>query len=111
MQLDLACYHEFLKAKFRDTDFGATIPRELLLENNSILLRLIQRFFTCGGRFTRVYQYHIRLLMHFTGRKPLNLPYYLYRSLGKMDGRVQVSKYQVEPNLFHFSLIKFLVLE
>jgi hypothetical protein len=111
MQLDLACYHEFLKPEFRDTDFGATIPRELLLENHSNLLRVIQRFFTCEGRFTRVYQYHIRLLMHFTGRKPLNLPYYLFRSLGKMDDRVQVRKDQGEPSLFHFSLIKLLVLE
>jgi hypothetical protein len=111
MQLDLACYHEFLKPEFRDADFGATIPRELLLENHSNLLRVIQSFFTCEGRFTRVYQYHIRLFMHFTGRKPLNLPYYLYRSLGKMDDRVQVRKDQVEPILFHFSLIKILVLE
>jgi hypothetical protein len=27
MQLDLVCNHEFLKPKFRNTDFGATIPR------------------------------------------------------------------------------------
>jgi len=94
MQLYLACYHEFLKPRFRDTYFGATIPREILLENHSSLLRVIQRFFTCERRFTRVYQYHIRLLMHFTDRKPLNLPYYLYKILGKMDDRVQVRKYQ-----------------
>jgi hypothetical protein len=31
MQLDLACYHEFLNPEFRYTDFGATIPREILL--------------------------------------------------------------------------------
>jgi hypothetical protein len=100
-----------LKPEFRNIDFGATIPREILLENHSNLLRVIQRFFTCEGRFTRVYQYHIRLLMHFTGRKPLNLPYYLFRSLGKMVDRVQVRKDQGEPSLFHFSLIKLLVLE
>jgi hypothetical protein len=49
--------------------------------------------------------------MHFTGRKPLNLPYYLFRSLGKMDDIVQVRKDQGEPSLFHFSLINLLVLE
>jgi hypothetical protein len=97
MQLDLACYHEFLKPEFRDTDFGATIPRELLLENHSNLLRVIQRFFKCEGRFTRVYQYHIRILMHFTGRKALNIPYYLFRILGKMVDRVQVRKDQGNP--------------
>jgi hypothetical protein len=97
--------------EFRDTDFGATIPREHLLENHSTKLIVIKRFFTCEGRFTRVYQYHIRLLMHFTGRKPLNLPYYLFKILGKMANRMKVRKCLVEPSLFHFSLIKLLVLE
>jgi hypothetical protein len=49
--------------------------------------------------------------MNFTGRKPLNLPYYLFRSLGKMSDRVQVRKDQGEPSLFHFSLIKLFVSE
>jgi hypothetical protein len=49
--------------------------------------------------------------MHFTGRKPLNLPYYLFRSLGNMENKVQVTRDQGEPSLFHFSLIKLLVLE
>jgi hypothetical protein len=111
MQLDLSYCHEFVKPEFRNTDFGATIPRELILENHSNFLRVIQRFFTCEERFTRVYQYHIRLLMHFTSRKPLNLPYYLFRSLDKMDDKVQVRKYQGEPSLFHFSFINLLVLE
>jgi hypothetical protein len=111
MQLDLAYYHEFLKPKFRNIDFGATIPREFLLENHRNLFTVIEMFFTCEGIFTRVYQYHIRLLMHFTGRKHLNLPYYLFRSLGNMDDDVQVKKGQGEPNLFHFSLINLLVLE
>lgn len=72
---------------------------------------VIQRFLTCEGMFTRVYQYHIRLLMHFTGRKPLILPYYLYKILGKMADRVQERKDWVESSLFHFSLIKLLFLE
>jgi hypothetical protein len=63
---------------------GATIPREYLLEPYEKMLRVIQRYFSCEGRFDRVYQYHIRLLMHFIGKSPLKLPFYLYRSLGKM---------------------------
>jgi hypothetical protein len=54
MQLDLSCYHEFLKPEFRNINFGATIPRDILLENHSNLLRVIQRLFTCEGIFTRV---------------------------------------------------------
>jgi hypothetical protein len=58
-----------------------------------------------------VYLYHIRLLMHFTGKKALNIPYYLCRILGNMVDKVQAKSKQVEPSLFHFSLIKLLVLE
>jgi hypothetical protein len=49
--------------------------------------------------------------MHFTGKKPLNIPYYLFRSLGKMADIVQIRKEQGDASLFHFYLIKLLVLE
>jgi hypothetical protein len=58
-----------------------------------------------------VYSYHIRLLMHFTGKNPLNLPLFLYRSLGKMAESVQAKADQPRNNLFHFSLINMLVVE
>jgi hypothetical protein len=89
MPLDPVFYTDFLKPKYKKQKFGATIPRECILEHYEKLLRVVQRYFTCEGRFDRVYQYHIRLLMHFTGKNPLNLPFYLYRSLGKMADKVQ----------------------
>jgi hypothetical protein len=49
--------------------------------------------------------------MHFTSKKPLNLPYYLFRSLGNMAGILQLRKGQGDAIIFHFSLIKLLVLE
>jgi hypothetical protein len=75
------------------------------------MLRVIQRYFTCEGRSYKVYQYHIRLLMHFTGEIPLNLPFYLYRSLGKMANKVQAKTDQLKSSLFHFSLVNLLVVE
>jgi len=47
MQLDLSHYHDFLKPEFRNSKFGATIPREFLLKSHIDLLRVIQIFFTC----------------------------------------------------------------
>jgi hypothetical protein len=111
MPLDSIFYTDFLKPKYKKHSFGTTIPRECILEHYENLLRVIQRYFTCEGRFDRVYQYHIRILMHFTGKNPLNLPFYLYRSLGKMSDRVQAKDDQVKTSLFHFSLVKLLVLE
>ena len=111
MQLDMSHYHDFLNPKFRNSKFGATIPREFLLKSHSDLLRVIQKFFTCEGKFDKVRQYHIRILMHFTRKKPLNIPFYLFRSLGKMANKVHLRKQQGDAILFNFSLIKLLVLE
>lgn len=66
MPLDPMFYTDFLNTKYIKQKFGATIPREYVLEPYEKLLRVIRRYFTCEGRFDRVYQYHVRLLMHFT---------------------------------------------
>jgi len=69
------------------------------------------KYFTCEGRYSRLYSYHIRLLMHFTKVKMLNLPYYLYRSIDKMSYVVQNRNYsQQMQSLFHHSLIKMVLL-
>jgi hypothetical protein len=89
MPLDTSCYIDFIKPEYRNRKIGASIPSEYLLEPFEKLLKIIQKYFTCEGRFDKVHQYHIRLLMHFTGRSPLNLPFFLCRSLGKMADNVQ----------------------
>ena len=91
MPLDPSFYIDFLKPKYRKKKIGATIPKEYVLKPYENILRVIQKYFTCEGRFDRVYQYHIMLRIHFTGKIPLNLPFYLYRSLGKMEDRVQAN--------------------
>jgi hypothetical protein len=111
MALDFTFCNDYFKPEHQDEDLTVGVPRKHLLESFDHLLRIIQRYFTCEGWFNKVYKYHIRLLMHFTGKKPLNFPYYLYRSLGKMADRVQTRTKQIEVSLFHFSLIKLLVLE
>jgi hypothetical protein len=48
---------------------------------------------------------------HFTGRSPLNLPYYLHRSLTKMAHQVKAKPSKVAGRLSHHGLIKLLVCE
>jgi hypothetical protein len=55
MPLDSIFYIDFLKPIYRSQNIGATIPREYVLEPYEGLLRVIQRYFTCEGRFDRVY--------------------------------------------------------
>ena len=58
-----------------------------------------------------IYQYHFRLLLHFTGKKLLSLPFFLFISLGKMLDKVQARPESSETSIFHHGLIKLLVLE
>jgi hypothetical protein len=111
MTLNSAFSKEFLKPEYQEDNLSKGVPRNHMLEYFDKMLRVIQRYFTCEGRFNMVYQYHIRLLMHFTGKEPLNLPFYLFRSLGKMSDRVQAKSKQVDTSVFHSGLIKMLVLE
>ncbi len=81
-----------------------------LLEKYAPLMKVFMKFFTCEGRFSILYAYHIRLLVHFTTQKRLNMRNYLCRSLVKMSKKVQVKNKEYYPSLFHHSLIKTIVL-
>jgi hypothetical protein len=75
------------------------------------MLKIIQRYFTCEGRFKTLYWYHIRLLLHFTGKYEMNIPLYLLRSMGKISDRVQSKSKVVDTSFFHCRLIRMLVSE
>ena len=77
-----------MKAEYVGTDIVGGIPRTYLKEDYSKLLMIIQKYFTCEGRFHMVYQYHFKLLLHFTGKQANDLPFYLFRSLNKMADKV-----------------------
>jgi len=56
------------------------------LENNHVpMMKIIMKYFTCGGQFSKFYTYHIRILMNFTRVRLLNISYYLFKSFEKMD--------------------------
>lgn len=110
MELDLVHFKYILKPQQQQA-YGFVVPRRYLQEHHSKLLEVIQRYFTCEGRFSKFYQYHIRLLIHFARKEPLKIPYDLFRSLSKMVDGVQDKGSQIKPSLFHFSLIKMLVIK
>ena len=71
---------------------------------------IIHMYITCEGRFSLVYIYHIILLIHINGDYPLNLPYFLLKSLSKMSKRVQSHPATAKGSLFHQGLINTLVI-
>ena len=108
--MDLSHYEPFLKPRYKD-DCKSIFPFSHFLERYAPLMRVIMKYFTCEGRFSRLYSYHIRFLMHFTRVKILHFPYYLYRSLDNMSCIVQKRHpSQQMQSLFHHSLIMMVVM-
>jgi hypothetical protein len=109
MALNAAFSKDFLKPEYQTDNLSKGVPRSHLVEEFDKMLKIIQRYFTCEGRFNTLYQYHIRLLLHFTGKDEMNIPFYLLRSIGKMSDRVQSKSKVVDTSIFHSGLIRMLV--
>ena len=77
-------FKSYLKLEHQCITLKKDIPRSYLEEKWQHLLKAIQVYITCEGRYSRVMFYHFKLMNHFTGRCPLNLPFYLHKSLTKM---------------------------
>ena len=99
-----------MKLGYADMDLNNEIPRSCIKDTYAKLLLNIQRYFTYEGRYHKVYTYHFKLLLHFTGMISLDFPFYLHRSLAKMSDKVQDKCDGCETSLFHHGLIKLLVL-
>lgn len=102
---------EFLKEEYIGIYMTTIISGTFLKDNFSKLLMVIQKYFTCEGIFNMVYQQHFRLLLNFTGKQSLDIPFYLFRILGKMADKVQAKPDASNTSAFHYGLIKLLVVE
>jgi hypothetical protein len=111
MALSSAYEKDIFKHEYQANDLPKSMPRSQLIEQFDRLLKIIQRYFTCEGRFNTLFQYHIMLLLHFIGKVEMNIPYYLLRSIGKMLDRIQAKSKDVDSSLFHSRLIRMLVSE
>lgn len=109
-RFDMEPCKEFMKLEFVDMDLNNAIPRSCIKDKYAKLLFNIKIYFTCEGRYHKVYTYHFKLLLHFTGIISLDLPFYLHRSLSKMADKVQAKSDGCETSLCHHGFIKLLVL-
>jgi hypothetical protein len=102
--------NQFLIPEKQNPNWKKGIPHSWVKKEWHTTLLIIHRYITCEGRFSLVYLYHIRLLIHINGDYPLNLPYFLLKSLSKMSKRVQSHPATAKGSLFHQGLIKTLVI-
>lgn len=109
MALNETFSKDFVKLEYQTDNLSKGVPRSHLVEEFDKMLKIIQRYFTCEGRFNTLYQYHIRLLLHFTGKDEMNIAFYLLRSIGKMSDKVQSKSKAVDTSIFHSGLIRMVV--
>ena len=74
ISLDVAYAKYFLKPEHEANNMTKGVPMNHMIERFDRILRIIQRYFTCEGRFNTLYQYHIRVLLHYIGKIEMNIP-------------------------------------
>ena len=82
-------FRSYLKPEHKNVVWKKSIPSTWLEEKWQQLLKAILVYITCEGRYNRVMIYHFKLMNHFIGRSPLNLTFYLHKSLTKMAHQVK----------------------
>ena len=104
-------FRSYLKPEHRGITWKKFVPSSWLEENWQQLLKSILVYLTYEGRYNRAMIYHFKLMNHFTGKNPLNMPFYLHRSLGKMAHQVKSQPSKIAIRLCHHGLIQLLVQE
>ena len=108
--IDREYYEPYIEARYKEK-MKRVFPFKFLEDRFVPLMKIIIKYFTCEGRFYQLYAYHIRLLMHFTGVRMMNIPYFMFKNIEKMAHIVNRKPYpQQLYNIFHYSLIKMIVL-
>jgi len=106
--LDLKNYNMYLKEPYKGAP-TYIFPFKHFLERYTPLMKIIMKKFTCESRYSRVYKYYMKILMHFTGVQQINLSRYLYKSLIEMREMVQKLRENHHTSLFHHGLVKVVV--
>ena len=76
-------YEPYIKPGYMK-HLGIVFPFRFLRDEFAPLMKLIIQYFSCEGRYARLFAYHIRLLMHFTRVRMMNIPYFIYRNIERM---------------------------
>ena len=88
-----------------------SVPSSWMEENWKQLMKAIVVYLSYEGRYNRAMIYQFKLMNHFTGKIPLNLPFYLHKSLGKMAHKVKAHPSKIAGRMSHHGLIQLLVQE
>jgi len=108
-QLEKSYYEPYIKPRYM-RHLSRVFPFQYLNDQFAPLMKLIIRYFSCEGRFSRLYACHVRLLMHFTRVRMMNIPYFMFRNIERMVFLVQKkTQAQQHRSIYHYALIKIVV--
>ena len=82
-QLEKSYYEPYIKPGYM-RQMSRVFPFRFLKDEFAPLMKLIIRYFSCEGRFSCLYAYHVRLLMHFMRVRMMSIPYFMYRNIERM---------------------------
>ena len=68
-------FRSYLKPEHRGMVWKKSVPSSWLEEKWKQLPKAIVSYLTCEGIYNRARIYHFKLMNHFTGKSPLNLPF------------------------------------
>ena len=102
---------QFLKPDCQTPDWSVGIPAKHLQEKWGMAMIAIQQYITCEGRYKHLYRFHLRFLLHLTGEKEMNLPFYLIKDLTKISAKIQKNPLAMDSSLAHHSLITMIVFD
>ena len=104
-------FRSYLKPEHRGIVLKKSVASSWLEEKWKQLLKAIVVYLTYEGRYNKAMIYHFKLMNHFTSKIPLNFPFYLHRSLGKMAHQVKSQPSKIAGRMYHHGLIQLLVQE
>jgi hypothetical protein len=101
----------YLKDGYKHKAWAKGMLISYLDEEWQLLFKGIQLYITSEGRYDKLMMYHFKLMDHFSGRTPINLPYFLYHSLIKVCNRIRARPSSIKTTLCHLGLIKLIILQ
>jgi hypothetical protein len=104
-------FRAYLKEGYKHKAWKKGMLVSYLEEEWQELFKGIQLYITSEGRYDKLMMYHFKLLDHFTGKTPLNLPFFLHKSLTKVCKKIRAQPLSMKSTLCHFGLIKLIILE
>ena len=108
-QLEKSYYQPYIKPGYM-RNLTNIFPFQYLNDQFAPLMKLSIWYFSCEGRFSRLYAYHVRLLMHFTRVRLMNIPYFMFRNIDRMVVLVQrKTPAQQHRSIYHYALINIVV--